>query len=459
MKKVMVIVFVIGLLAVSFARAELSVEKVEKAPVVISELENPAIFELIVNNTGPSENIRVYSLIGVNIVPRIPFEINSGINTFDIKTYIPKELRKTPGFFKFEYQIKGDNSEIFKDTLMVKIVPLKDALSFSADYLSMNDSYSTILVKNTQETYFDNIFVQITSPFFSGTKNISLGPLETAELKFPIDKEKSRVISAGPYGFRATVSYNGVQGKFDGIIDYLENQDIKISSSSSGFIIRESVIEKTNEGNVPAVATIQKKYDIVSRLFTVHSVEPTKTERKGFMVYYTWEDSLEPAETFIVSSSTNYTMPLLILVFIVAIAVFVNIMLRTNIILKKKVSFVRTRGGEFALKVSVYARANKSCENIQVIDRLPGITTLYEKFGTKPDTIDNSGRRLVWKISRLNAGEERVFSYIIYSKIKVVGRFELPSATAIFEKDGKIQEASSNRAFFLGDTASSEKPF
>lgn len=42
-------------------------------------------------------------------------------------------------------------------------------------------------------------------------------------------------------------------------------------------------------------------------------------------------------------------------------------------------------------------------------------------------------------------------SYIIFSKIGVLGRFALPSASAIYEKDGEINETESNKAFFMAE--------
>ena len=49
----------------------------------------------------------------------------------------------------------------------------------------------------------------------------------------------------------------------------------------------------------------------------------------------------------------------------------------------------------------------------------------------------------------LNEREERIFSYIIYSKIGVVGKFELPNARATYEKSGRLKEVESNRSFFI----------
>ena len=48
-------------------------------------------------------------------------------------------------------------------------------------------------------------------------------------------------------------------------------------------------------------------------------------------------------------------------------------------------------------------------------------------------------------------------SYIIYSKIGVVGKFSLPTAIAVYEKDGKIHEAESNRAYFVAEQRGREE--
>ena len=77
---------------------------------------------------------------------------------------------------------------------------------------------------------------------------------------------------------------------------------------------------------------------------------------------------------------------------------------------------------------------------------------IYNKFGTtKPDKIDPESRRLRWNVGDLDSGEERIFSYIVYSKIGVMGKFSLPESKAVFESDGKIQETHSNIVHFMSD--------
>jgi nucleoside-triphosphatase THEP1 len=125
---------------------------------------------------------------------------------------------------------------------------------------------------------------------------------------------------------------------------------------------------------------------------------------------------------------------------------------KTNLSLKKKVSFVRAKGGEFALKVSVTVSARKFVEKVNIIDRLPPLVKLHEKFGGEmPRKVDENNRRIEWHFDKLQEGESRILSYVIYSKVGVLGKFALPTTTAIYEKDGEVHEAESNHAFFIAD--------
>ena len=99
--------------------------------------------------------------------------------------------------------------------------------------------------------------------------------------------------------------------------------------------------------------------------------------------------------------------------------------------------------------VTAAETAKKYLERIKIVDKIPHLVKLYERFGAiEPDKIDTNNRRIEWNIESLNKQEERIFTYIIYSKIGVVGRFELPEAKAVYEKEGKVKHATSNRSFY-----------
>jgi hypothetical protein len=56
----------------------------------------------------------------------------------------------------------------------------------------------------------------------------------------------------------------------------------------------------------------------------------------------------------------------------------------------------------------------------------------------------------------LEAGEVRSLSYIVYSKVGIVGKFSLPRALAVFEKDGNLHEINSNNVFFMNEQTDKE---
>ena len=217
-------------------------------------------------------------------------------------------------------------------------------------------------------------------------------------------------------------------------------------------IISKKIIEKKNEGNTIAKSQTVIMKNIISRLFTNFSPEPNIVERDGFSVYYTWNNEIKPGETLKITTKTNWLFPFLTILFIVAIVMLAKLYSRTNLVLRKKVSFVKAKGGEFALKVSIIVDAKKYIERISVVDRIPQLVKIYERFGgEKPARIDEKNNKIEWNFEKLEAGEIRVLSYIIYSKVGVLGKFALPSAKALYEREGEVQEAESNRAFFISE--------
>ncbi len=101
--------FLILVLSASYASAlDIEVEKIEKAPVVISELENPALFDFVITNNGASDNVEIYSLVGVSFEPKETFSLLHGKTTKEVKVYPGESAREKEGNYVFEYQIKGE---------------------------------------------------------------------------------------------------------------------------------------------------------------------------------------------------------------------------------------------------------------------------------------------------------------------------------------------------------------
>lgn len=456
MKQVYRVLFLFLLVLLPFAAAtpDLEIQKIDQGSTVIPELDNAGHYQFIINNRGPADLFEIYTLVGVTMSPTEMFNLTQGITKLDVQAYPREEIRDREGYFTFEYQIKGINSGIFKDTLRLRFVPLKDAVEIIAQPINVGASSEVITLRNKHNTNIETIPLQLSAPFFDTTYELALGPYEEVNLTVPLNTARLRPLLAGPYTITATFQTpSNKTVTSQGIVTYLEKEGTSVEKKTTGFIIRKTTVSKKNEGNIPATATVEITEDIFSRLFTTHSIEPHTIQRNGMSVTYTWQKELAPAEVYAITATTNYTVPFIIILLLVFIIIAAKMYAMTPITVQKKVNFVKTRGGELALKVSLHVKARKYVEKIQVIDQLPAMAKLYEKFGKSPDRIDHSARRMYWNIESLNAGEERVYTYIIYSKMKVVGRFELPPASAIFDYKGKMQEVWSNRAFFVSETS------
>jgi hypothetical protein len=338
----------------------------------------------------------------------------------------------------------------------MRIIKFEDAIDISVNNLKIDDTETKIVITNLEKRAFENIGLHVLSDFFEINEIISLDSEEQIKISIPIKLNETKTLEAKDYRVIATLELNNHKIEKAAILKYLERGEVSVSKTSEGFIVKKNSISKTNEGNVEIIVKIESKKNVLSRLFTTYSETPHTSERKGLFVEYAWEKELLPTETYSINSTTNYTLPFIFILIVLIVFFITKFLIRKDLVVKKRVSFVKTKGGEFALKIKLRIKANSLIENIEIADRIPGITKLYEKFGAKPDKIDNKKRKLSWSIKRLNAGEERVFTYIIYSKINVLGRFELPSASAKYEKNGKHEHTFSNKTYFAAESSEHE---
>jgi hypothetical protein len=356
------------------------------------------------------------------------------------------------GSVSFEYQIRGVNTGITKDTLSMKIVPFGKVFEVGSENIDFGEDTARVYVKNLENLKLGEVIVSFDSVLFKGSERLDLEPLERKEISIELDKKAVSNLVAGSYIVNYEIEMDELRTEGDSIIRYLEKTGVTTDEQESGLVIKRQSVVKTNQGNVPTTVTVTLEKNSFSRLFTSFSENPIDLEREGQVVTYTWEKELEPGESFEVVSTTNYTFPVVLLILVVLAVLLVRMYLLTIVTLNKKVSYVRTRGGEFALKVTLRLKAKKHVNSVQLTDRLPNMTKLYEKFGKKPDRFDEKSKRLFWNIGAMNKGEERVVSYVIYSKIRVVGRFELSPAAVVYDSEGKVKETKSNRTFFVSET-------
>ncbi len=431
----------------------------EISKTALTDLNQPAIFDLSITNNEATDSFQIYSLIGINITPQDSFTITSGeIKIIRIYLTPQESFNARDESLPFVYQIKNSKNEIQKETLTINIMDLDRAIIINPENINPQSSNINIEIKNRATYEYKDLKLKLSSVFFEEfSTTINLKSLETKTIPIPLDSAKLKKLDAGQYLMNSQLETQGITAKKDNIIKFVEKANIETTTTNEGLIIKRTEITKKNLGNVKERVQITVEKSFISYLFTTFNtgkdnIRPL-TSFEGFTRVYTWEKELIPDDELTVIITTNWTFPILIIIFIIVALIVIKKYVERDFTFRKTVSFVRTKGGEFALRVSLRIKAKKYAERINITDKLPHLVNLYEKFGAvPPHKIDLNNRRVEWNIESMNKGEERIFSYIMYSsKIGVVGRFELPSAKAVYERDGKIKEITSNRSFFINE--------
>ena len=451
-------ILLLSIISISLASATLVIKKEAVSAMAIPSLDKPAIYDLTITNNGDPDVFSIYSIALVDILPNQSFALSTGETKVVRITAKPRlDVKISPNYYSFEYKIKGASTSVQTDDLAMTIVELKDAFDFYIEDINPASEKAAIHIVNKGGQVFDKLSLDTTSLFFTGTSEFSLAAFEDKTLEVSLDKNKVRSLLSGQYVVNAKITIDTMTAPLSTIMNFKEKEGILVSESSSGTIINKHTIEKKNEGNTKVDVTIVFTKNLISGLFTSFNVDPNKKEINGFTMNYVFTNQLSPGQALKVTATTNWWILVAIIIAVIAIWYLIEEYLRNKLVLNKKVYFVRTKGGEFALKVNITVKARDFVERIRVMDRIPPMVKIFEKYGTAgPEKIDALNRRLEWNIQALSAGEERVLSYIIYSKIGVVGKFELPAVEAFYEFKGKIKEAESNRAIYDNETKSSD---
>lgn len=434
------------------------IEKQSSDEVMVIGLEQSTVFNLKIKNLEKSDNFEFYNLLGFNMFPkgRVYFKIGE---TKEIELKIsPIGRLKNYGYYTFTYFIRGENSSEIQEQLTFKIIELEELFRVGTSEINPEPESIRIYIENKENINLTDVHAEFSSPFFKFEKTFDIGPNENKEFVIDLNKDDFRGVTAGFYTLRTDVKIGEETARIEGAIKFNEKDNIITTKKDYGFIIHTQVLERVNEGNVIATSETVFKKNVISRLFTTFSPEPDFVEREGLVIDYIWNRQIKPGETLEIVVKTNWLFPLLAILLMITTVILAKQHTGTNLILRKKVSFVRSKGGEFALKVTIFAKAKRYLERVNIIDRLPMLVKVHERFGTEqPTRVSEKTRRIEWNFEKLEQGEVRVLSYIIYSKIGILGKFALPSATAIFERDGKIKEAISNRAFFMAEQRAEKK--
>jgi len=448
MKKLTLFILALFLLP-SILAIDISVNKTSSNEVIILGLNNPATFNLQIKNLGSADSFMFYTFFGIDSAPRGTVDFSSGETKSIDFVITPRDDLKQTGYQTFDYFIRGLDKTEVKKQLTVEIINLEDAFEIGSEEVTTNSDRLKIYIHNKEKFKFENINARFSSEFFDFEKQFTLEPNQRKDFEVAIDKESYKKLLAGYYTLNAEITVENLDAQVEGKIKFDEKDELNSNFVESGILISSQILENSNNGNVIKDSVLIANKSLFLTPFTSFNIDPDYSQRNGLTKTYTWTTKLSPGETQKVIMTTNWFFPIIFIGLILAIVFLIRKYNRTYLDVRKETSLVRTKGGEFAIKVSIYLHAKEYLERVNVIDRLPVFAKIYDKFSSEvPAIVDEKRRKIEWTFQKLEEGEVRVFSYIIYSKMGVLGKFALPRTRVLFERAGELKETNSNLAFF-----------
>lgn len=460
MKKSLIFIFTTLAFFLFFSltiKAEEAAFKFEKTvinDVVAKELNVPARFNLTIKNYNLYDDyFKIYSLVDLKILPLSSIYIPAGQETTIEMEALPLRWLKEKGMHSIEYYIKGEKSGQLKDSVLIKVLPLNEIIIVNTPTaISKDDSKITVEVINKENINLGEAQLFVWSDFFSSTKTITLKPKSSQNITLDVQQDRAKIAKAGTYKLKTTFFLNNEYNyTVESNIVLQEYSNITTSESLKiGFFSLTKTIIKKNEGNIPKLVAIDVVKGRLERAFSTFNIQPTEEKPSLTTTILIWQRELEPGESFVVEIKTDYTLLVVILAILIIAIVSLYLAKRPRVVVKKKAIKVKTKGGEFALKIIVFVKnIGKEIKDVVLIDKLPHVTKLYEKFTTAPDKIEHN--KLEWKFGSLVPNEERVVSYIIYSKVIPIGSVEIPQASVIYtDYKEKKRYVLSNKLFVAG---------
>jgi hypothetical protein len=311
----------------------------------------------------------------------------------------------------------------------------------------LNISDFTIVVDSQVNDFIDN------------TEEIKLGPLERKKVTFSIIYKSVQPPTTDT--ITVSTSIPSKNKLFDPVTRSVEI--LPYSSLSTKPTTKESFLTRTettyyfNDGNVPRDDKIRVRTSFFEKIFTKTTPNANIVREQGIW-YFEWIIGLDAQETRQVQVYVNYRPLFLSIIAIVAV-IIIYIVFRSPIIIKKASRHVPTTKeqeqegfSDVKLILHVKNRTNKVVEDVTVIDRLPSIVDAEKEItaGTlSPTKIikhQKKGVLIKWELATLEPYEERIITYDIMSRLKIIGPFVMPAASVRYKnKFGRHSRVYSNK--------------
>lgn len=362
--------------------------------------------------------------------------------------------------FSFESENTGEVKDVYTKLYigpdLSKLKPDVDVFVDVPERMDPRQSHSLkVHLVNKNQLVLDDIAIAIDSKFLSEDTLVGLNSNEEKTASFTVSFPEDKVPESESVHVKVTL---GNYTFFDesaswAVVSYVLPFKKEVETEK-GFLTRTKVLSLTNEGN-----TRKDDQDVLietsarEKFFSKTTPKAEVVEMDG-RKYLKWVISLDAGETTEVRLKTAYWWPLILIILIAAIYI-AYIMLRDPVVVRKRLMNLRKEHGAFAeakIVVHVKNRSRRPLNNVNIVERIPSMLAL-KKEGFRPMNPSKAyphvshGHVLEYNIGSLDAHEERIFSYVIKSRMKVVGNFRLKPTVVNFVdagKKGKVLQGALN---------------
>lgn len=230
-------------------------------------------------------------------------------------------------------------------------------------------------------------------------------------------------------------------------IKYIESVAI-IEKSEEGFLETIYTIKIDNQGNTVSSGRYNKLFTNLEAFFVQTTPGQSSMDDVPNGKQFFWDYSLNPGEELTIEIKVSL-LPLLIAIILIVIAILLlGFYYRSSYDLTKEILLMKSEGEHekrVKIRINVKNNTNQRQTNVMIQDYVPTPLHLTKKdFGTiEPNTIKKKGNRIIitWKFDVLEPREERVLSYGMRSRLKVIGKVFLPQAVLV-QKIGKKKQVT-----------------
>lgn len=348
---------------------------------------------------------------------------------------------------QFGLYVQNINEVIYSDLIFASLSVVAD------EEIDPRDAFSiTTHIRNRNILPLNNLSLTIQGDGFNVEDLISLNSLEEKTLRYKVDVDPNLV--PGTYKLLAKLSRNGTTiSEVNDLFDVIPYAVITRDSQEDKVFFRSNKISSlTNEGNIKKSITLDLNIKWYDSLFTSVSVEALDIEQ---LTSDSWTLILDPNEVATVSVVKNYRA-LVVIILLIIVAFVSYLFMRSPIVMQKQIIVTgKDEEGISEMKVRIYLknRTDKSFFNLRLIDRVPSIADVKTSTGlgvvepTKVVRTEKKGSIIKWDFDSLEAYEERILTYAVKARLKIIGTLGLPPVRIKFENvKGKQRTTESGKA-------------